>query len=80
MPSLSPLSSLGTHQELQFRKPYVIRDEVMILISLTRKYYVSKLVYHEILIFSAPELSFLKNGPRRYEKTPLINFFIYATF
>ena len=44
------------------------------LISLTRKYYVSKLVYHHIFIISAPELSFFKNGPRRYETTPLINF------
>ena len=52
----------------------------MILISLTWKYYVSKLVYHHIFIIIAPELSFFKNGPRRYEKTPLINFFIYATF
>ena len=52
----------------------------MILISLTRKYYVSKLVYHEILIISAPELSFLKKCSTRYEKLPLINFFIYATF
>ena len=47
----------------------------MILISLTRKCYVSKLVCHEIFLISAQELSFLKNGPRRYEKTPLINFF-----
>ena len=47
------------HHELELRKPYVIRDEVMILISLTRKYYVSKLVYHQILIISPPELSFL---------------------
>ena len=52
----------------------------MILISLTWKYYVSKLVYHHIFIIIAPELSFFKNGPRRYEKTPLINSFIYATF
>ena len=52
----------------------------MLLISLKRKYYVSKLVYHQILIIRAPELSFLKYGPRSYEKTPLINPFIYATF
>ena len=44
------------------------------LISLTRKYYVSKLVYHQIFIICASELSFLKNGPRKYETTPLINF------
>ena len=68
------------HHELQLRKPHFIRDEVMILTSLTRKYYVSKLVYHHIFIISAPELSFFKNGPRRYETTPLINFFICATF
>ena len=49
----------------------------MILISLTRKCYVSKLVCHEIFLISAQELSFLKNGPRRYEKTPLIIFFLY---
>ena len=52
----------------------------MMLISLTRKYYVSKLVYHQIFIISAPELSFFKNGPRRYETTPLINYiYIYET-
>ena len=50
------------------------------LISLTRKYYVSKLVYHQIFIISASELSFLKNGPRKYETTPLINFLYMRPF